>query len=233
MKDIIFTLEINSEWVSDIYYPVPAVKEIPDWYKSKNATDYTDGNRRRYSQTIKHCMPVFDAMTGGYFIKTFTDLTIRKDNNGEYEYFWAFDVGDSTITKHPAFQIENYKGTNNAQYIPKLRNPWGVKTPQGYSCLFIPPMHQPPIGIKILEGIVDTDKYVQPVQFSFTVDKDFEGDVPAGTVIAQVIPFKREEFKMQIGDDKIRKEMQKNHVLNQVNWFGSYKKFFRSKKSYL
>jgi hypothetical protein len=40
------------------------------------------------------------------------------------------------------------------------------------------------------------DDYVMPgANMSFFIKKGFEGEIPAGTPIAQVIPFKREEWE--------------------------------------
>ena len=46
----------------------------------------------------------------------------------------------------------------------------------------------------IMDGIVDTDSYNALVNFPFFLnDWSYEGLIPAGTPMAQVIPFKRED----------------------------------------
>jgi hypothetical protein len=232
MKKITFTLPFGDEGILKEHYPIPAEKHIPKWYK--NIVSYYDkknGFQKRETETVKRCMPVFDAFTAGYLLILHTDLTISYDEDNNVNFNWAQDTQDA-ITFHPGFQLVGYKGLDMSQGAPKLRNPWSIKTPKGYSCFFMPPVHHEKIGIRILEGYVDTDTYIAPVQFPFLVDEGFEGDIPAGTPIAQVIPFKRDSFKMEIGGIKERTSVaQTNKKLRSV-WINGYRNFFRQEKNY-
>jgi hypothetical protein len=234
MEKIVFTLDSGDEWIPKNYYPVPGVKAVPDWYKEMK-TSYVDGKADSHevgqTQTIKRCMPVLDAITTGYIIKTFTDLYISS-NDGVLTFQWALDVKEN-VTFHPGYQLVNYKNLDLPQGAPKVRNPWGIKTPKGYSCLIISPLHRPACGITILEGIVDTDKYTNSVQFPFLVDEGFTGTVPAGTPIAQVIPFKRDSFRMEIGGIEDREENGEVSRLLRSTWINGYRNKFRSHKDYL
>lgn len=234
MEKIIFTLDYGNEWIPKEYYPVAGVKAVPEWYKKMEtsfANDKTDSYSVRQSQTIKRCMPVLDAITTGYILKTHTDILV-KDNDGVMAFEWAHDTQD-TISFHSAYQLINYRELDLPHGAPKLRNPWGIKTPKGYSCLFMPPTHRPASGIRILEGIVDTDLYTNSVQFPFLIDKDFLGTIPAGTPIAQVIPFKRTSFRMEIGTSKEQKENDSVLRLLRSTWINGYRKKFRADKDYL
>jgi len=234
MEKIVFTLDFGDEWIPQEYYPVPGVKAVPNWYKEMK-TSFAEGkadNRNvAESQTIKRCMPVLDAITTGYVIKTHTDIYV-KNVDGAIAFEWASDTKD-TITFHGAYQLMNYKNLDLPHGAPKLRNPWGIKTPSGYSCLFINPLHRPACGITILEGIVDTDGYTTPVQFPFLVDEGFTGTVPAGTPIAQVIPFKRTSFRMEIGDIKEREKNSAVQRLLRSTWINGYRNKWRANKDYL
>jgi hypothetical protein len=233
-QKIVFTLDFGSEWIPKEYYPVPGVKAVPKWYK-KMETSFTDNKtdekKVRETQTIKRCMPVLDVITAGYVIKTHTDLYV-KNEEGVIGFEWANDTQD-TITFHPAYQLVNYKQLDLPHGAPKIRNPWGIKTPKGYSCLFISPPHRPASGVRILEGIVDTDRYTNSVQFPFLVDEGFTGVIPAGTPIAQVIPFKRNSFRMEIGDNKQRFENDGVSRLLRSTWINGYRNKFRAHKDYL
>jgi hypothetical protein len=114
---------------------------------------------------------------------------------------------------------------------PKWSNPWGIKTPPGYSCLFKPPSYNPNPWFEILEGVVDTDTFFASVNFPFvlkSLEKEFM--IPAGTPIAQVIPFKRDEWTHSISQDK----EPHNSVFSYINsqFFDRYKNMFWKKKSY-
>lgn len=186
--------------------PVPASACIPDWYKK--APSYLGGVKgapyvnmfKNFSEpvaspTIKKCMPVFDAMTFGYILKTPVDINITRNELGEPQFnYFQLDV----IQQHISEQAPDYPA-NIKSSIPKLMNYWSIKTKKGYSCLFVPPMHHENV-IQILPGVVDTDSIETLVHFPFLIlDDSFTGIIPAGTPIAQVIPFKREEWKMNIG----------------------------------
>jgi hypothetical protein len=234
MEKIVFTLDFGDEWIPKEYYPVPGVKAVPEWYKkmeTSHAKDKTNDHEVRSTQTIKRCMPVLDAITTGYVIKTHTDLYIT-NKDGVLNFEWSSDTKD-TITFHPAYQLVNYKELDLPNGAPKIRNPWGIKTPRGYSCLFITPPHRPACGITILEGVVDTDRYTNSVQFPFIVDKDFVGTVPAGTPIAQVIPFKRDSFRMEIGEVEDRLKNDGVSRLLRSTWINGYRSKFRTGKDYL
>ena len=228
-KEIIFTPIVP---VEDIYYPEPASKNIPEWYKKTESFINSkifraeDGGG---NQSIKKCIPVFDAISAGYIIKTYVDVyvTLTEDN---ISYFnWPMY---DPISFHPIQQAPIHPGMNNRPF-PKWNNPWSIKTSSGYSCLFIDPMHNPNGIFTMMPGVVDTDSYINSVNFPFTLnDPNFEGMIPAGTPICQVIPFKRDSFNMRIGGDKEIKDIDKFNFIFRNRWVNNYKSKFWNKKSY-
>jgi hypothetical protein len=76
----------------------------------------------------------------------------------------------------------------------KFHNPWTIRTPPGWSCLFVPPLNRPNGVFEVLSGFVDTDTYVAPVNFPFVaIADDGVHTLPKGTPLIQVIPFLRDE----------------------------------------
>jgi hypothetical protein len=234
--DIIFTLMDDGDWISKDYYPTPASKSIPEWYKKMSSFISKDSALDAFnSQTMKRCMPVFDSITFGYIIYSTVDVEILYDESGKQTVNWArgaVDGGVEVVTTHPPFQTHGYLGQESPFGKLKFFNPWSIQTPKGYSTLFISPMHRPPCGVRILEGVVDTDKYTNSVQFPFEVDKDFSGLIPAGTPIVQVIPFKRDSFKLIFGEKKEVKLA--NEVARKIKsvFINSYRNNFRTQKDY-
>jgi len=215
----------------DFFPPKPAVKEVPDWYK--NTPDYVGEQGKKIINsdntvhTIKKCMPVFDAIISGYILYTQVDVQVSQQDNLPY-YNWS-DQG--AIAFHPIEQAPLHPKKNAAPY-PKWNNPYAIATPPGYSVLFTQPMHRESV-FTILEGIVDTDKYKAPVNFPFILkDTKWEGIIPAGTPMAQIIPFKRESWQYKIGSDKERQEQEKIHKKLKTLFFNSYKRQFWSSKQY-
>ncbi len=214
----------------DFYPPKPAIKNIPDWYKEM--AEYKEDKKNvignEVTSTIKKCMPVFDAMTAGYILFTQTDVWVN-ENNGFPYYNWSSGDG---IQFHDPAQADKHPVANGNPF-PKWINPYGIKTEPGYSCLFLSPMHQDNSIFRIFPGIVDTDTYSNLVHFPFVLnDPKFQGLIPAGTPMVQVIPFKRDSFKMQNGNEKEVKSMKLIQNKLQSKYFNRYKSMFWHRKEY-
>jgi hypothetical protein len=226
-KDIIFTKVLP---VSDDFCPKPASDVLPEWYKKTSS--YVSGKKEpmpgsQTPSTIKKCIPVFDALTSGYVISTYCDLWIKKTENGDVSYNTSTSID---ISFHPTTQAPYHPFMNDHAY-PKWSNPWAIKTPPGYSCLFIPPVHGGNEYFQIAEGVVDTDRYNAAVNFPFILkDINFEGLIPAGTPMVQVIPFKRDNWKMKVNSDT---ENSTEHTrLLESKFFDRYKTMFWTSKSF-
>ena len=223
--------------VPEEYRPVPASKLIPDWYK--NLESYIGGDKRpdgnaSTTATAKRCMPIFDAISGGYLILTHADLWVsqKPDEEGKLHpyYEWA---NFGAIAFHPKQQLpEHPHGAGHELSYPKWTNAWAIQTPPGYSSLFIPPLHRE-TPIIALSGVVDTDTYTAPVNFPFVLrDPKMDGLIPAGTPIMQVIPFKRDEWEMQMGSqEELIEQVKVTNKLRSV-FFDSYKRQYRQVKEY-
>jgi hypothetical protein len=225
--NILFT---NTSGYQDLTAPKPASSLVPDWYK--NTESYTSGEKKPdgnggTTATVKRCMPVFDAITSGYIIESPADVWVSIKDGQQYFEWSSFGL----ISFHPIEQAPLHPDRKPHAY-PKWINPWSIKTPKGYSTLFVQPFHRESV-FTILPGIVDTDQYFSPVNFPFVVnDPEFEGLIPAGTPIAQVIPFKRDSWKMELGkQEDIVKQLSVTQKL-QTKFFDRYKTMFWSKKQY-
>lgn len=214
----------------DIEQPQPASKFVPDWYK--NMESYIGKEKKPNggggtNATIKRCMPVFDAITAGYIITSPADVYVSL-KDGQQFFEWS-NLG--LISFHIIEQAPEHPNRKPHAY-PKWMNPWAIKTPKGYSTLFTQPMHRESV-FTILPGIVDTDTYTAQVNFPFVVnDPNFEGLIPKGTPIAQIIPFKREDWQMEIGSEKELKEQFNITQKLQSKFFDRYKSMFWSRKEY-
>jgi len=229
MPNITFT---NTAGVPEEYAPKPATFSVPEWYKE--LPSYLGGEKKptgdgNTTGTIKRCMPVFDAITNGYILYTYTDVWVsQKDGMPWYEW-----PSFGPIQFHPVEQAPNHPNRNGHQAsYPKWINPWAIETPPGYSVLFVQPMHRESI-FTILSGIVDTDQYNAAVNFPFVLNNiQYEGLIPAGTPMAQVIPFKRESWEMNLGTQEDFDKQNKTTVRLRTRFFDSYKSQFRQLKEY-
>ena len=220
------------------YAPKPASHFVPEWYK--NLSSYLENKKEpngegQSRETIKKCMPVFDAITVGYILVTPADIWVsqkfdKSSNKVQPFYEWAsLDL----IDFHSVIQAPTYPTANKPDLAyPKFMNPWAIKTPKGYSSFFTQPMHRES-PFTILDGIVDTDTYTMQVNFPFVLnDTSFEGLIPAGTPMAQVIPFKRDKWKLEIGTEKDLESHIQELSLLRTKFFDGYKTYFRQKKEY-
>lgn len=225
--DIIFT---NVSGFSNLEQPQPASQFIPDWYKELDS--YIGGEKKpdgggNTTATAKRCMPIFDAITAGYIITLPADVYVSV-KNGDQFFEWA---SLSPVAFHPVEQAPNHPARKPYAY-PKWINSWSIKTPKGYSCLFVQPFHRE-APFTILPGIVDTDTYTPPVNFPMVInDPEFEGLIPQGTPIAQIIPFKRESWQMVLGGQKEIQEQALVAQIRDTKFFDKYKNMFRATKEY-
>jgi hypothetical protein len=212
--------------------PKPASEYLPQWYKdakpylnSKKSPRVNDG----FNSTIKNCMPIFDMMTAGYILETPSDIYIRQTPEGP---FFTWGLSDTIQFQKPD-QFQNHPYAKNINYAARINIPWSIKTPSGWSIMVMEPQHQEPGPFECLSGIIDTDKYSIPFNMFLKLrDSKFEGLVPAGTPLLQIIPFKRENWKAEIGKEKEHKKFISDCAkINRV-FFDRYKKFWWNKKEY-
>ena len=228
--NIIFTDKYQLKGIID--EPKPASAFLPDWYK--NITSYVTGKKEPpptlegTNSTIKKCVPVFDAITAGYIITLPCDVHVKTVDDKPF-YTWS---SFSAIEFHGVEQFTGHPKAMGDFDAPKFMTPWGIKTPKGWSVLIVQPMHRPS-PFTILPGVVDTDTYTNNVNFPFVLnDIKFEGMIPAGTPIAQIIPIKRERWKMYLGGFEELEEQKQIVTKFQTVFFDRYKRFWWHKKEY-
>lgn len=186
--------------------PQPAIKKIPDWYKNteanylKNKKLFVDQNLGT-SLTIKACMPVFDAMTSGYFVTLPCDIQIvdKPEEFNNNKIMWRADF--NVLGTHPQWQMgELHIPDEYDRSVFKWFIHWKIKVPDGYSVMVMHPSYRFDLPFFTLPAIVDLDSYDSTFNCPFFVRKDFCGIVEKGTPIAQIIPFKRDSWESTIQD---------------------------------
>jgi hypothetical protein len=235
MKKNIINFYPQKEFYDGIFdNPIPAKDEIPEWYKKQNR--YTGGEKilspekGTYNTTIKACMPVFDLISAGYIIKTPADVMVTINQDGTPNFSWA--INDYTcIESHGPMQYDSFNIPKEFHPIGyKFINSWITQTPKGYSSIFMSPVLRDDLPFQCLPAIVDTDNHPTPVNFPFFLRKDFEGLIPAGTPMIQIIPFKRQDWQISVNKfsnafDKIWRRAER-HIANR------YKNNFRVLKEW-
>ena len=214
--------------------PEPSKRFIPEWYKKMRTfideepkNKYVDGNN---NTTIKRCMPVFDAMTAGYIIPFPCDVNVTRNFDGSPSF--EYPIPYVMVNEHSREQVStlSVSGEHDHRFL-KWTNPWIVRVPEGWSVLFTQPMHRDDLPFSILPGIVDADHFKLSVQFPFLLKKDFEGIIPAGTPMVQLIPIKRADWKAEYSSLE-QGEKEKNLMEHSIYFDNRYKRTFWNRKQY-
>lgn len=178
--------------------PVPALKKAPDFYKAIKS----QSSNHPASGTVKRCVPFLDALSEGFIIPLWADLHVVAANSTLKLSFPDNLPMQKSIESHGYIQMPDHPRAE-APYgkdFLKFVNPWVIETDPGYSCLFTAPLNHLEGRFKVLDGVVDTDTYYNNVNFPFMwTGGEGEFFIPRGTPLMQVIPFKREEFTLQVG----------------------------------
>jgi hypothetical protein len=189
--------------------PVMAAKKMPEYFKTMSPDCAHDAGMG----TAKRCIPFIEAMSQGYIIPLWADLKIiAKDGDIRMSFPPTDNVGADTdiymwqclnIQVHEPEQLPSHPRAHETygRVVPKIVSPWIVATEKGYSCLFTKPLNHMDTRFQLFDAVVDTDSYYSTVNFPF-IWTGGEGNfiIPKGTPFVQVIPFKRQDYTMEITD---------------------------------
>ncbi len=198
---------------------------IPDWYKKIPQYDMPKGKK-----TVKSCVPFLDSFLTGYMITLPYDIYVTIENESPLLH-WANPMPNTpSAREHPAdlklvpfnhYPIEFIWSSNVAWTIPK-----------GYSALLTHPLNRHDLPFTTLSAVIDGGLVVSATNnIPFYIKYGFEGLIPQGTPIAQIIPFRQENWKSKnkVGLSKIG---QLHNDLALSIFSGWYKKTFWTKKQY-
>tara|TARA_Y100001951_G_C11256895_1_gene249959 strand:- start:279 stop:1013 length:735 start_codon:yes stop_codon:yes gene_type:complete len=198
--------------------PVKASKALPQWVQSL-----------RGNSDAKRCLPLVEACTEGYVWKTHCDIAFEVTEKGltyttgSDDNNYQFSKSMPVISTHNDGQVyseldntrenaEKNHGPINWKTVFKLANLFVIRTPKGYSTRFKSLSNVFNLPFQMFEGVVETDKYYNAINFPFRYTGPEEPHtyiLQRGTPLIQLIPFKREKWKSSIGVVE-PKQMQKN-----------------------
>ena len=204
----------------DIPRPLPTSRVVPSWYRKMNPSE-------QHIETVKKCVPVLDALTAGYVIPLHSDVIW----DPERKVFLSQSKLMVNSDHHKLQTSDVYIAPEFDSQPHKWINTWHIKTPPGYSTLFVHPLNRMDLPFHTFTGIVDTDRHPIVVNFPFVIRKDFSGTIPAGTPIIQAIPFKRDDWEMEVDDSGTPHSYPKHYEVDQPP-FAWYKRNWWNRKLY-
>lgn len=199
MKSNKIIFKAQNKEVSEVRLkPTPAVNYIPSWWKKipkyaneRNKFEMDPGP----SITVKQCAPIKDVMGSGYIIPLWSDIFVSQ-RMGVPVIQWSSSKPVVDVW-HPE-QSSNFispEGFNKMVF--KYMHGWIVKTPPGWSTLFMHPVGYNDLPIRSISGIVDTDILNTEINCPFFVKEGFEGIIEKGTPMAQIIPIHRSNWQAE------------------------------------
>jgi hypothetical protein len=225
-----------------VQIPKPGTNSVPTWYRdqrlfSNEENNWFKANKKNsdFVGTYKLCVPVVDSLTAGYMLTTSADIVVENIGSEEYipKFFWKVE---SQLIDMPE-GIDN-KSLGNypipfgyVNFFARWCVDWHIKTPSGYSLWLTHPSHRHDLPFLTLNGFIDTDKNPGSLRLPFFIRDGFEGIIPSGTPIAQILPIKRDFWiskKVKYIENYYR--MASNIIAQKV--VRAYKNNFWSKKVY-
>jgi len=208
---IIESFPISKEIEEIIAPPSGAQKHIPDWYKGIDTHIYGQKQTTVHPDipsesnfTVKGCSSFFDALTNGYIYTLPADiqfeglpgdkLKIQMNVHEDFVIKMIDGPADKSITNSLPVGNEFY------EHLLMWSFDFLLKTPKGYSVLFCHPLNRFELPFQTFSGVVETDEYQQAIHFPFYIKKLKVGEkiiIKKGTPIVQIIPFKRENWKIE------------------------------------
>lgn len=223
MPTITFQRVKAEEWLDA---PAPAAKHLPAWYKEMPQRCDTEPGTFPMG-TAKSCSPFQDALCAGYIITLPWALDVDCNADGALNISWrAYQTGSgfTPVGYHSPDQLpcDEIKGQ-----VFKFNFPWGVSLPEGYSALWTHPLNRPDLPFQTFSGIID--RFTSPASMAFLwVAGEGRTILDAGLPVAQIIPFKREEWDSRC-DTVEGAEMTRDSLKANSSVFG-YRRHFKMPK---
>ena len=161
---------------------------LPDWWlKAKRFAANT--------KTMKHCVPFLDALTGGYFMCLSQEIFVEQTPDGPVIRCKTQPSPVAVRSPMSTDPMPPPSGYNPEHFIWQTLA--AIHIPTGYSAIFTHPFNRFELPFITLTGIVDGDFYMHGGNIPFYIKEGFEGIIPEGTPIMQIIPFLRENWVLK------------------------------------
>lgn len=214
MKKIIF--EYIGKYAYDMCEkPYPSIENIPEWHKKMKPYSISEDNPKgsklmiidgHSNATAKKCTPMLDSISFGYTVPLWSDVLV---SNKEDQISIDWRVKKDVFQLHGPSSREIPAPEGYDSVVFKFITHFRIRTPPGYSCLITSPSGHYDLPFKAINGIIDTDKSVIDTNIPCWIKSNTNGIIEKGTPIAQIFPFKRDNWEKEfeiIDEEKQRSE---------------------------
>ena len=218
--------------------PSSASKHLPEWYKK--LPRYVNNSDRPIKalgmKDLKTCVPFRDAMISGYMILLQADIEVCISASGDVDIFSNRDLPFPVVEKRGALTPQNQGfGMPNPIGTAPILFAWsavfGIGTDKSDSVLVTHPLNRHDLPFVTTSAIIDSGYNDKAGNIPFFIKEGFTGVIPKGTPIAQILPFKREDWESKTIPYDVRSWL-KFVTLKNTHIGGFYSKFLRQPKSY-
>lgn len=235
--------------------PVPAQKTMPRWYHdgetfiSSRMNDLNVIDKSERHAGMKSCMPLLDVLTSGYMLRTWRDVEITKNKSNDIEFRHVIkndnDEWVEDKSNNPYIQIKDRP--NELGYtMPRPQghaftqlvfdSPWGWQVPKGWSILVTHPFNRHDLPFTTISGFMESDKFTLNGGIPFFIKEGWTGVIEKGTVIAQLIPVKRESWMAYYYGEATKQSLKIAKVVRSVpyGWYRNnmwVKKIYKSERT--
>ena len=226
--------------ISDSYAPQTTKSLMPEWFKDAPKFEIDPNTQEPYLnteggpvRTFRSCPGLLDIFISGYVYVTPCNITFKKNTDGTTFAKTEAGYEDFIGVRQPMKSFPTPIGCDDYHFhwYPN----WAPSVPDGYSVMYIHPINRFDLPFITTSAIIDNDKMDTPGLMPFFLKKDFEGTIPAGTPYMQLIPYRREDWKMEkkfYSKDEIEKRHNQQAKKFRTKDGGAYKLNVRSLKKY-
>jgi len=197
--------------------PIKYLDVMPDWFKHMP-------NMAMDNMTARKCPAFTDLFRYSYVMRMWCDLHISFEEDREI-WQWSVPHHIYQVEEHPPFQFTDHFGGGYLRTLKPI-SPWWLKVPKGYSVLQMPLTYSPSPIFDTVPGILHSDLYhgtnPQLLIKDIKPGEAWSATIPRGTPLVAHIPFKRDEWELDVSEDDGRLA-QKSHLVS----FGKFKNSYR------
>lgn len=179
-----------------------------------------------------NCPGMDDLYKSGYIIPAWTDIKIKANKAGTIvKLHNEYPLPPQPMS--PKLVQGIIEIDKNVKFAPmKINSPWGIFTKSGYSAFVLPATYHSPFlkDLFIYSGIVDYDNF-STINMIFCALRECEIEIPAGTPLLQIIPYKREVITGEVTNPNQR-DINRHMFEFPTRVKSAYRKFFHKKKIY-